>query len=263
MSFDYFLQVDYREKDLYLLLEKLLEQKYSNLNIELSKINLDLGDIILLNKTKEIIIIIERKSLNDLLSSIKDGRYENQSKRLNDYEINNHNIIYLIEGNLSLPGIDDSEKNMILSSFVSLNILKGFSVIRTMNKIESCQFICRMIYKIAKENYKNIIQDNIVIDLSDEKQTYNCLHVSSLKKMKKNNEITQENIKICFLCQIPGINEKTANAILNYFENDSFDIIIQKIRENPTILENIKIENNTKFRKINKSNVENIKKFLF
>tara|TARA_X000000950_G_C13829880_1_gene625658 strand:+ start:135 stop:893 length:759 start_codon:yes stop_codon:yes gene_type:complete len=251
MSYDYYLMVDYREKDLYLLLEKHLELKYSNLNFELSKNNLDIGDIILLDSNKEILVIIERKSLNDLLSSIKDGRYENQSHRLIQHPLKNHNILYLIEGNLSLPGIDDSEKNMIFSSIISLNLFKGFSVLRTMNKIESAQLIARMLYKYIKDSNK------IPNDTCN-----NELHVSSLKKMKKNNDITRDNINICFLSQIPGINEKTANSINNYFENCSFDIMIQRIREEPNILENIKINTNNKFRKISKNNIEKIIEFL-
>ena len=110
--------------------------------------------------------------MQDLLGSIKDGRYENQSKRLKEHAIDNHNVIYLIEGNLLLPGIDDQEKNMILSSMVSINSLKGFSIMRTLSKIESSQYICRMLYKFSK-NYKNNIEDNCIIDFSlqeDEKQ---------------------------------------------------------------------------------------------
>ena len=120
-----------------------------------------------------------------------------------------------------------------------------------MNKIESAQLISRMLYKYIKDSNK------IPTDTCN-----NELHVSSLKKMKKNNDITRDNINICFLSQIPGINEKTANSINNYFENCSFDIMIQRIREEPNILENIKINTNNKFRKISKNNIEKIIEFL-
>ena len=43
-------------------------------------------------------MIIERKTLNDLASSLRDGRYREQSYRLNGTNIHNHNIVYLIEG---------------------------------------------------------------------------------------------------------------------------------------------------------------------
>lgn len=264
MSCDFYLKVDYRERDLYLLLTKLIESKYSNLNIEISKTNLEIGDIVFLNNKHEIILIIERKTLNDLLSSIKDGRYENQSKRLLDYPLTNHKIMYLIEGNLALPGISSTDKDIILSSIVSINILKGFSLYRCLNKTESAQFVARILYKLIKE--KNKISNENIINFSDESLETNEspseLHISSLKKMKKSNEITKDNIKICFLSQIPGVNEKTANAILNYYDNCNFDTLITNIRNDPNDLNNIKINNNNKFRKINKNIIENIINFL-
>ena len=47
----------------------------------------------LINLEKNL-LIIERKSLADLESSIKDGRYENQSYRLDGLPVINHNIYY-------------------------------------------------------------------------------------------------------------------------------------------------------------------------
>ena len=43
--------------------------------------NLELGDIIF-KYNNEIVLIIERKTLSDLAASIKDGRYNEQKKRL-------------------------------------------------------------------------------------------------------------------------------------------------------------------------------------
>ena len=61
--------------------------------------NLDIGDFVFYDeKNERTLLIIERKSLSDLESSIKDGRYNEQSFRLNEAPINNHNIIYLLEG---------------------------------------------------------------------------------------------------------------------------------------------------------------------
>ena len=85
MSYKYTLHVDYRERDLYLLISKLLEKKYSQLNVELCKTNLEIGDVIILNEKEEIISTHRKKTLHDMLGSIKDGRYENQSKRLQNH----------------------------------------------------------------------------------------------------------------------------------------------------------------------------------
>ena len=68
-------------------------------NIEFG--NLDIGDFIIKNDNDEIVLIFERKSLNDLIASIKDGRYAEQSFRLSQMSLNNHHIYYVIEGTLS------------------------------------------------------------------------------------------------------------------------------------------------------------------
>ena len=69
-------------------------------NIKVQTETLPIGDIIINDDTEDK-IIIERKSVNDLLSSIKDGRYEEQSYRLNGLNHHNHNIVYLIEGDVN------------------------------------------------------------------------------------------------------------------------------------------------------------------
>ena len=58
---------------------------------------LELGDIIFrINDNDEVKYIIERKSVSDLYSSIKDGRYREQKVRLlANYPLSK--IIYLIE----------------------------------------------------------------------------------------------------------------------------------------------------------------------
>ena len=73
----------------------------SNNNYIIKIETLEIGDYIIYDEINEKnIIIIERKSLADLESSIKDGRYDNQSYRLNQIDIHNHNIYYLIEGSI-------------------------------------------------------------------------------------------------------------------------------------------------------------------
>ena len=117
--------VDSREpKDIISLLE-------SRVNIETG--NLDVGDFLIKNDEDEIIMIFERKSLNDLVSSIKDGRYNEQSFRLSEHPLENHNIYYIIEGNIMNFCNKNSEQiqKMIFSSMLSLSHKKGFSLLHT------------------------------------------------------------------------------------------------------------------------------------
>jgi ERCC4-type nuclease len=68
------IKIDHREHEL-IKHVTYLKTNFSQYNeLQISVENLPLGDIILSNGSKEE-VIIERKTINDLLSSIKDGRY--------------------------------------------------------------------------------------------------------------------------------------------------------------------------------------------
>ena len=89
------IKVDTREQDLLQKINYLINCIASFKNIIVKSETLPIGDIIICHDNEEK-LIIERKSITDLLSSIKDGRYEEQSYRLNGINHHNHNIIYLI-----------------------------------------------------------------------------------------------------------------------------------------------------------------------
>jgi hypothetical protein len=84
-------------------------------------------------------------------------------------------------------------------------------------------------------------------------------YCSVVKKVKKEN-VTPENIGEIVLCQIPGISSVTAITIMKKFTG--FPHFLEQLQINPDCLEGITIETNGKTRKINKSSVENIKKFF-
>ena len=79
-----------------------IKKYFNDKNLEWVKFqNLDLGDYVF-NYNEELVCIIERKTIEDLASSIKDGRYREQKSRL----IMNYpksKLIYLIEGDFTKP----------------------------------------------------------------------------------------------------------------------------------------------------------------
>jgi ERCC4-type nuclease len=269
--------IDEREHSLY---EKcqLLSNQYKN--IVLSKEVLPLGDILFKTNDDIDIILIERKSFSDLLSSIKDGRYEEQSYRLlNSSGLLPHSIFYLLEGMFSQL-YNPNDKKIILSAMTSLQYFKGFSMIRTSSVNETAEFVLSMADKIDRELQKgkqpyylseayrqtNTIDntENLenIIDLSN--NTINptitiSQYCSVVKKVKKDN-ITPENIGEIILCQIPGISSTTAMAIMKNF--NGFPQFIDELKKNPQCIENITTESNGKMRKISKSCLDNIRRFL-
>ena len=153
------LKVDVRENKLIKLLQNTNSEYGFTIKIE----NLHLGDIIICDDNGKELILIERKSLADLASSIRDGRYAEQSYRLAEYPVHNHNIVYLIEGNLSNFGMNPysnfSKKNPInkktlRSTMLSVMYYKGFSVMQTVSLVETAEVIMQMTDKIKRETNK-------------------------------------------------------------------------------------------------------------
>ena len=253
--------IDYREKDLINSLEYLIIQNEFFKDIKMTKENLEIGDIIIRDNENLDLIIYERKTIADLISSIKDGRYSEQSYRMNGVEHHNHNIVYLIEG---MIGKNLKEKQMVYSSMFSINYYKGFSLMRSSNIDETAYIICNAFLKIKKEKDKAAYYSNkksaaLIGESLSETQT--DISYSSVIKKKKSANITADNFGEIVLCQIPGISDKTACAIMSKFKTVSN--LIDKIRLDNTVLNTISYTTDkNQTRKISKTSIKNIIDFL-
>ena len=273
------LQIDCREKDLIQCIDSLKNINAHFNEIEVVTMNLAIGDIIFYdekNNTNK--IIIERKTTSDLLASIKDGRYTEQSYRLDGDRLNNHNIIYMIEGDLTkINKLIAKDKTTYYSSLISILYFKGFSVMRTYSLQESAFFICNSFLKIShdkksKQPFYNTIQQhdfNASKSLEDHSsQAQQCAtndmshknYISVVKKTKKEN-ITKDNIDEIMLSQIPGISSTTAICIINKYK--SITNLINALSNDENCLKDICYKTSKGAdRKINKDTGKIIKSFL-
>jgi ERCC4-type nuclease len=254
------LKVDNREHELIHKMNYYIKNVPHLNNITFEIETLDLGDIVYLDDHEEgggkEVLIIERKSVNDLLSSIKDGRYNEQSYRLNGLSLHNHNIMYLIEGDIV------THFNLsVYSAMISLNYHKGFSVIRTFNVDETAIFVCNTLLKLEKTNKPSFYsekENNKEISTTNENSIPS--YCSVIKKAKKEN-ITPDNIGEIMISQIPGISSVTAIAIMKHFK--TIPNLISSIEQDSSCLSNITYETaNGQTRKINKACVDILCKFL-
>ena len=198
------IRLDTRETLLETSIKHLIGSVNEFSNITLVTEMLSLGDIIIEHDTKPV-LIIERKTIADLFASIKDGRYEEQSYRLNNDPHHNHNIIYLIEGDVNKCTKSIADKLKFNSSLLSLSYYKGFSVFRTLTVDETAMFICNCVNKIVRESAKNKIpyyHHDSPVETSNSDKNY----ISVIKSVKKNN-ITPDNICEIMLCS-NGYNER-------------------------------------------------------
>ena len=231
------IKIDYREKSLYdLCISNKNTDNFKNIIVE--QHNLPLGDIIINDDDNNELLIIERKTLSDLASSIRDGRYKEQSFRLTECSMHNHNIIYIIEGALSTYNKSNYKNSIsestLLSSIISLNYYKGFSTYRTLNTLETAMYLLYIASKLQREKdkkqpyYGKIIElpkinntdssGNLSMNLSIQENNDEEKYCEVLSKRVKKNNITTKNIGEIILSQIPNVSSQSAIAIMLKFK---------------------------------------------
>jgi ERCC4-type nuclease len=291
--------IDEREENLY--------HKCNTLSIIMNTLMvykevLPIGDIEIKTVENKPILIIERKSLSDLLASIKDGRYEEQSYRLiHSSGYPSHCIVYVIEGMISQFN-NPKDKKLIYSAMTSLNYFKGMSVFRTCNTQETAELIIYMSDKISRNLLKGIPPAYLIRQCSqslDIKPSYDSLcgsillHDTTLDNMShetienlvvpspivENMHSIVSDVDYCSVVKkVKKDNITTENIgqiILSQIPGissvtsiaimkhfNSFPHFIREIQQTPTVLDNIYIETNGKKRKINKTSIESILKYF-
>jgi ERCC4-type nuclease len=265
--------VDEREASLYALL---IQQPRDDKKPKIEKRVLPLGDILFTSDDESITHqVIERKSVADLLSSVKDGRYAEQSYRLGNCFPNRHNILYLIEG-----PVRDHDKKLVFACMASLNYFKGFSITRTVSLAETAQYIEITADKIARELEKgtstapapvsvapvNTAHTSTTVTSSDNapivevQQATSTFDYCSVVKVAKKANITRDNIGQLMLMQIPGISSTISGEIMRPFA--TFAAFIDHLRTEPAYLETIVLESSGKKRKLGSNIIAAIRDYL-
>ena len=152
-------------------------------NVEIK--TLPIGDYIVSHET-----VIERKSINDLISSIFDGRLFDQCNRLKEHF---QFPIILLEGN-----VDEIES-------ITENPLVFYGALSTI----------AVDYKIPIIPTPNASHTaKLLVSLSSRKES---IKGPLLKKIKKSNDVQKQQLSV--LCSLPGVGEKIAIRMLEKFES--------------------------------------------
>lgn len=227
------IEIDNREPN---IIKEYFNTLSTNNKVIISKFkNLEQGDFIIRDSDENVLLIIERKTINDLLSSVKDSRYSEQSERYSQLNISSNKIVYIIEGNYENFEKNTIEFKTIYSCIYSLNYNKGYTILFTI----SINSTCIIIEEYLKRLIENKISSNLKLNLV------------------KKQSITKENINNYMLNLVPGIGLQTAKEILNYYDGKIYNLI-SSIKKDDDALNNIKINN----RKISVKVINNIKEYL-
>ena len=160
---------------------------------------LDIGDILYVNSENHSVIkcIVERKTLNDLSSSIIDGRYKEQKCRLLSSGIR---VVYILEGiSKNKFGVKFST---LLSAMLNMQFRDNVTVIRTKDIEETAQILIML-----KDKIKSIPDDG---------EARQIVYESSVNLSKKQN-MNKDTVFIKQLSCIPGVSDKIAKDITQVF----------------------------------------------
>ena len=231
--------------------EKELINILTSKNIDFKIEQLDLGDIVFKTETEDV-LIIERKTVQDLKASICDGRWKEQKMRLLNCGVETRRIMYVIEGNINKTY--NISSNSIIGSLINSMLRDNLKIYKTFNIQETVDFLIRLNDKLKKDINIFFKDDNPNKTLKD--------YSTVLSKVKKEN-LTPTVFYIHLLMSIPRVSENISTVIQN--EYSSLVLLIDAFKNSgECLLENLQynIKNNKK-RRIGKEISKRIYNFSF
>lgn len=157
------------------------------IGVKVEMMNLPVGDYIVAPET-----IVERKSVNDFISSVFDGRLFDQCNRLKEHF--EHPTI-ILEGNVD--EIDNITENPLVFYGAISSVVLDFKIpmIPTPNASHTAKLLVSM---CARQG---------------------AIKGPFLKKIRKSNDLQRQQLSI--LCSLPGVGEKLASRMLEKFGSAS------------------------------------------
>jgi ERCC4-type nuclease len=229
--------IDYREK----YIKEYFEKNRDFENIVETK-NLEIGDIIIYINEKPT-ILIERKTVKDLASSITDGRLREQKFRISASSIPKEKIIYLIEGELDEKLYGRVDKKTLQGSLINTMIRDDYKVYRTKDPKESVYFLVRLINKIRNDKSKLIKIENV-----KEEDKIRNEYCETVVLSKKGNMTPMTFNQVIFL-QIPGLSARIVREIQKTYPSIKDLVLtyenIENIEEREELLEDILVPTET------------------
>jgi crossover junction endonuclease MUS81 len=181
------LEIDYRET-------AIIKMFNDSKNIPYVVKNLPVGDFIFKEDNSDSIhYIIERKNMNDLASSIVDGRFREQKQRLFDSVGTVEKIVYLIEGNKNLKKYGSIPKTTLDSSILNLIFKHQYKVVYTLNELDTYELLSSLYKKLISKDYCTI--SNVPV------------------KLIKKGDNTSQNVFVNMLSVIQGVSIQIAKKI--------------------------------------------------
>lgn len=159
--------------------------------------SLPLGDFVFREDTVQH-LIIERKTYDDLAASIVDGRFREQKSRLAEMRENSSKIMYIIEGN------DRGYKGKVpyktlQSAILNLLLVHNFKVMFARDTCGTVDILMMIKNKLEAPSNSGTDSGTVVV------------------KMPSRGDKIRENLFLLQLMVIPGVSQKTGEAICSRY----------------------------------------------
>jgi ERCC4-type nuclease len=187
---------------------------------DVERMALDVGDFQILSsnhnlegegeeneKEEELVMLIERKTVRDVVASIKDGRAREQRSRcLAAVQGDASRLFYVVEG--VVPGWeqdlrDDEDATILRSAVTRMQILHGFGVFMTRNPEDTAALLMHLLDKLPA--------------YVDERASRATRYAHDVKVKKSQNRVAGgggTELALLQLAAINGVSVKMAEAIL-------------------------------------------------
>lgn len=214
--------IDSRETNLYNnIIERDLD-KYVD-KITIVKQQLEIGDIHI--QMDDLIYVYERKTVNDLLSSVKDSRYKEQKSRLLS---NYKNVNYIIEGSDIIASNNKHNQNLLTSIYFNSTYRDNIKIFFTKNINDTITFLLMLSTKIIDKPHNFILNET-------QKTEPDYIDICKIKS-KKSDNIDKETCYLLQLSQIPNISKQIAKNIKDVYPTMKILINTLATSENPNEL---------------------------
>lgn len=212
------LEIDYREKAIKNTFTD--GDGISSSSINYSIVNLEVGDFVF-KIGEKIVLIIERKTTRDLLSSITDGRFRDQKTRLT---MTNAPICYIIEDEKNSGDLEPREKTMYRGSIVNLLFKHNFKVLFSESVDETVNLLINIFNKIQKEEILSNGSDGSGILVSKSK-------------------LIADNMFVSQLCLIKGVSKPIAEVVVEKYKSprELIHAYETEIRDPENLLQDLQI----------------------
>jgi crossover junction endonuclease MUS81 len=211
--------IDSRETNLFNnIIERDLD-KYTD-KITIVKQQLEIGDIHI--EMDNLIYVYERKTINDLLSSVKDSRYKEQKSRLLS---NYKNVNYIIEGSDIIASNNLHNQNLLTSIYFNSTYRDNIKIFFTKNVNDTITFLLMLSTKIIDKPHNFILNET-------QKTEPDYIDICKIKS-KKSDNIDKETCYLLQLSQIPNISKQIAKNIKDIYPSMKILINTLATSENP------------------------------